>query len=631
MKNNYQKMMKILTRAAKSILPPKKQLPADWVENNLVFPDGELQGQRVKLFAFQHKPINDIVNPRVRKVVLMSSAQLLKTTVLQNSMYYFLANDPSNMIFGGATGGTTSKFRTGKWQAVIEACPVLKNLVSNKNDKNYTNNDKTQQNLDGTFTYFLSLGSSASLRGLSSPRVFLDEISNVDADGDEGNPLKLAEQRTKAFSNPLIMCCSTPLDEHDLITQQYEQSNKQKFYVPCPHCNHSHELVFDNVKFDWKIIEGGRRRIPDADTARLECPKCSNEITEAERVRMIRRGEWVVTAPEVTDIMGYHISRLYSPINSIKSIVADFAEAHYTFDLASFYNNVLGLPYIDKENTDHDLVLLENLRDSEIDINTVPDDCQGIVFGVDQQLDRLEVTTLGVSEKNLYVLDHRSIYAIDCTKIEAPAWNKLTAFANTPFKTKSGKPLKVLAGFVDSSNGNATSTVYRYCSSSTIFKPIKGGTSNTNPLFKGSTAGGHSLINLNVNLGKSNVRQLLNRAVSDSENSKEVQIHFSHSVPDDYFIQLTSEKRVIKAGAWVWVKKVSSARNETLDCLNYSLICFQWYLSKLGSQPFRQLREYNAKQKEKAGLNKEVNTEEAPTKPTPKRVIRPRKGGGFFK
>ncbi|VEB94227.1 phage terminase large subunit [Citrobacter koseri] len=99
--NSYQKMMKVLTKAAKSLLPPKKQKPADWVENNLVFPDGELQGQKVNLFEFQKKPINDIVNPRVRKIVLMSSAQLLKTTVLQNSMYYFLANDPSNQIFAG--------------------------------------------------------------------------------------------------------------------------------------------------------------------------------------------------------------------------------------------------------------------------------------------------------------------------------------------------------------------------------------------------------------------------------------------------------------------------------------------------------------------------------------------------
>ncbi|MCQ3450452.1 terminase gpA endonuclease subunit, partial [Salmonella sp. NW615] len=430
---------------------------------------------------------------------------------------------------------------------------------------------------------------------------------------------------------PLIMVCSTPLDENDLITQQYEQSNKQKFYVPCPHCNHSHELVFENVKFEWKIIDGGRRRIPDAETAQLQCPECNNVITEAERVRMIKKGEWVVTAPEIKDIMGYHISRLYSPINSIKSIVQDFAEAHYTFDLASFYNNVLGLPYIDKENTDHDLVLLENLRDSSIDIDNIPDDVLGIVLGVDQQLDRLEVTTLGISEKNLYVLDHRSIHSIDCTKIEAPAWNKLTAFSQYAFKTVSGKPLKVLGGFVDSSNGNATATVYRYCGASTVFKPIKGGTSPTNPLFKQSTAGGHTLINLNVNLGKSNIRQLLNRAVTDNENSKEVQIHFSNSLPDDYMLQLTSEKRVIKAGNWMWVKKVSTQRNEVLDCLNYSLICFNWYLSKLGSQPFRKLREFNHKQKEKAVLNTEVNKEE--TKPVQKRVQKSRfkQGGGFFK
>ena len=80
----------------------------------------------------------------------------------------------------------------------------------------------------------------------------------------------------------------------------------------------------------------------------------------------------------------------------------------------------------------------------------------------------------------------------------------------------------------------------------------------------------------------------------------------------------------------MWVKKVSSQRNEALDCLNYSLICFQWYLSKLGNQPFRQLREFNAKQKAKA-INTDINKEES--RPlTKQRVIRPsRRSGGFFK
>ncbi|HGF9807859.1 TPA: terminase gpA endonuclease subunit [Klebsiella quasipneumoniae] len=602
--------------------------PSEWVENNLVFPDGNLQGQKVRFYEFQKQPINDITNPKYRKIVLMSSAQLLKTTVLQNSMYYFMANDPTNMMFGGATAATTSRFRTGKWQAVIEACPVLKDLVTNKNDKNFTNNDKTQQNKDGTFTYFVSLGAASGLRGPTIPRIFLDEISNVDGDGDgEGNPLKLAEQRTKAISNPLIMVCSTPLDENDLITQQYEQSNKQKFYVPCPHCNHEHELVFENVKFDWKVIDGGRRRIPDASTAKLHCPQCAEVITDAQRNRIVKKGRWIATNPEVTDVSGYHISRLYSPVSSIESIVIDFAEAHYTFDLASFYNNVLGLPYIDKENTDHDLILLENLRDNSIDIENIPDDVLGLVLGVDQQLDRLEINTLGISEKNLYILDHRSIYSIDCTKIEAPAWNQLNAFSQINFKTVGGKPLKVLAGFVDSSNGNATNTVYRFCSNTKVFKPIKGSASQTSPLFKESKTAGHQLINLNVNLGKSNIRQLVNRAVSDADNTKEMQVHFSHTLPDDYMMQLTSEKRIIKNGNWAWVKKISNDRNEALDCFNYALICFNWYLSKLGSQPFRALREFNDKMKNKKPET--INNREKEV--VKKGQVVHKRNGGFFK
>jgi phage terminase large subunit GpA-like protein len=75
-------------------------------------------------------------------------------------------------------------------------------------------------------------------------------------------------------------------------------------------------------------------------------------------------------------------------------------QKHITFDLASFYNNVLGLPWVDKENTDHDLVLLENLRDSSLDIENIPDDVLGLVLGVDQQLDRLELTLL-VSVKRI--------------------------------------------------------------------------------------------------------------------------------------------------------------------------------------------------------------------------------------
>ncbi|GAB0498964.1 hypothetical protein KU15F68_47470 [Escherichia coli] len=79
----------------------------------------------------------------------MSSAQLLKTTILQNAMLYRMANKPSHMIFAGSSGSTVKKFRTGKWMDTINACPNLQALITDKSDKNAVNDLHTQQNVDG--------------------------------------------------------------------------------------------------------------------------------------------------------------------------------------------------------------------------------------------------------------------------------------------------------------------------------------------------------------------------------------------------------------------------------------------------------------------------------------------------
>ncbi|WP_370550832.1 phage terminase large subunit family protein [Edwardsiella tarda] len=589
------KLVTVLNRAIQNIKPPIHKKPSEWVECNLRFPDGPLAGQPVKLFNFQREPLDQIINPSIRKIVLMSSAQLLKTTVLADSAQYFMANDPSNLCWASSTGIMTKKFRTGKWQKSINSCPVLKNIVSDKNDKNATNDQHTQEYGNGQFVYFLSLNAPSQLRGITVRRCMLDEISNVDAEGDEGNPLKLAEQRAETFSDSLIMCSSTPLEPDDLICQQYQQSDQRKFFIKCPHCDHEHELVFENIKFEWVIDEHSRRSLPDPDTAKLVCPSCEKEITEAQRIRAVAGGRWIATNPKVKDIAGYHINRLYSPLTTIKRIVQDFAEAYQTFDLQSFYNNVLGLPYVDRDNREIELTLLENLRDPSFDIENIPDDVLFLMMGVDQQLDRLEVTTIGVTEHRIYVLDHRSIFALDCTKIDSPCWDDLTRYHQSVFKTLNGKRLDVKRVYVDSSNGNATNTVYRYCNQFRNTRAIKGSSSPVSELFKSSKTGGHDLLMLNVNEGKNTIRRLLNQALDDST-EHDTEILFSYSLPDDYFLQLTSEKKVLKAaGNKVWVKSKSTERNEALDCLNYALISIREFLAKLGTDPWRVIRENEAK------------------------------------
>lgn len=629
---NKDKLTTILNRAVQKIRPPKKFKPSDWCEQNLTFPDGPMGGQRLALFEFQKEPLDIITNPRVRKVVLQSSAQLLKTTVMLNAAMYFMSNDNSNMAFASSTGKEVKLMKTGKFDNVISRSNILSGIVTDKNNKNFANNQDQTQMLDGFFLYWLNLNAASTLRGKTIKRLFLDEVSNVEADGEEGNPLRLAEQRASTFTDGLVMVASTPKLKDDLICNEYLLSDQRRYFVPCPHCDHEHTLEWENVRFKWRQINGGRRAMPDQDTATLHCPKCDGEISEAQRIRMVKQGRWIASNPDVKDIAGFQISRLYSPITTIRKLVAEFAQAHFEFDLMSFYNNALGLPWDDEMNSDIDLVVLENLRDNTFDINNIPDEVLAVTHGIDQQLDRLEVTTIGFSEKKVYVMDHRSFYAPDCTKPGAKAYTELDQFINAPLRTVSGRPVKVLGSFIDSSNGNATATIYRYASTRRNVYAIKGSSSASGDLFKASRVGGHELLMLNVNEGKNTIRRLLNGAVSEEWEEMPTHLHFTNSLPDDYFEQLTSEELKRKGDNLYWVLKKGYKRNETLDCLNMALIAKEYYLSKLGAQPYAKLRQFVSKQRipKRDDATDDKYTEEQPIVSKPKNTLLQRKRNNWF-
>lgn len=580
-----------------------------------------MSGQNVKLFEFQKEPLNVISNPKIRKVVMQSSAQLLKTTVMLNAAMYFMATDNSNMAFASSTGKEVKLMKSGKFDNVVAKSPVLSKIITDKNNKNFANNADQTQCVDGNFLYWLNLNAASTLRGKTIKRLFLDEVSNVDVDGDEGNPLRLAEQRAAIFTDGLVMVASTPKLKDDLICTEYELSDQRRYFIQCPHCEHEHTLEWENVKFSFKQVNGGKRAIPDEDTARLECPECKSEITEAQRVRAVACGRWIATNPDVKDVAGFQISRLYSPITKIKKLVQSFSVAMYEFNLINFWNNELGLPWTDEMNQELDSVLLENLRDSSFDIRNIPDDVLGLSMGIDQQLDRLECTTIGFSESRIYVLDHRSFFSPDCTKFAAKAYTELDQYCNGVFKTNDGRKLKVLGAWIDSSNGNATAAVYRFCSGKKLFTPIKGSASTTSDLFKKSRTGGHELMMLNVNVGKSTIRRLLNGAVSEDADELPLQLKFTSTLPDDFFDQITAEELKRKGENLYWVLKKGIKRNESLDCLNYALICQQEVLSRLGSQPFAKLRKYMASVKPDDKYNEDIPVKQQTKQEQPRRRL----------
>ncbi|WPO93732.1 terminase gpA endonuclease subunit [Buttiauxella sp. HR94] len=629
MNTNKIKVTRILAKILPTIRPPKIQKTSEWISNGVVkFVDGPNMGLDWVPFSFQREPIDIAQERSTKKIVLQSCSQLLKTTVLQSIAFNLMANDPCNFAFGSSSESEVKKFKDGKFLPAIETSEILKPLLTDKNDKNSANNSKVSQCTNGTFIYWLNLNTPGNLRGITCRVCLLDEISNCEIT-DEGNPIKLAEARTSTFGDDaLVVVSSTPLYKDDLINAEYNLSDQRRYYVTHT-CGHEYTFEWEQVAFSFKQLENGRS-IPDSTTTRLICPHCEAEIDEHTRHQMVNNGRWIATNTNgEKGVVGYQISRMYSPLNTIEEMVSKFADALYNFNLQTFYNNELGLPFEDEYQKELDVIQLESLREDEFNLQSIPDSVLGICIGVDQQLDRLEATVLGFDEKNVYVLGHEFFYGHDCTKIESPAWAELDVFCRQQFKTVSGRDTPTLAVFVDSSNGNATATVRTWVRKSSKYHSIKGRSTTTGELFKTSTEAKYPLLLLNVHEQKNNIRKLLNLMLSESPEDSPTQLRFSSSLPSDYFEQLSAEELKPAGGKLVWRLKKSQKRNEALDCLVYAMIAISYSLSApvIGtSQPFRRLRDHKSKV-EKA-ITKTINKAEEPIPKPEKRKASRRTGMG---
>ena len=586
---NTNRTMKVLKRAIKILKPPQKYKPSEWAEKHLVLPDGAAAGQKLKLYSFQKEMLDIIESDQYRKVVYKTSAQIAKTTLLNSALFYWMATDPSNIGIAQSSLSELKQWKSAKIDKTIEAVPVLSELVTDKNDKTKANNQQQTELKDGTFLYFMTLGSAKALRGKTLKRIVLDEVAAIDQNSEEGNPIRLAEQRCSVYTDAKILISSTPTFSGDAIDVEYQNSDQREYFVKCIHCKHEHTLKWENVKFEWK--KNGKRNIPDSSTAKLLCPECQEEITESQRIKMVSTGRWIAQNPDVTDTAGFYINRLYSPNSTIPSIAKEYEMAWFEYNNQAFYNTVLGLHYSDLQEDIDDLAL-ENLRDDTFDLNNIPDDCLALVCGADQQLDRIEVTVLGFNETEVYVLGHRIFYSPNCEVKGAKAYTDLAAFCNQKFKTVSGREVPVLKNAVDGGNGRAMQTVHSFCQQYKKFEMIKGSSSTTGDLFKRSTTDGRQFYMLNVHEGKTWVRSLLNNSVAGKADAP-LTIRFAHDLPDDYFDQLTSEN-LERTGSGVRWKQITGRRNEALDTLVYSLCMMKLALSKLGGQPFKKLREYRS-------------------------------------
>ena len=521
----------------------------------------------------------------ISEVVVMAGAQLGKSEALLNIIGYHIDIDPCPVLVLQPTLDMAQAFSKDRVAAgLIRSTPAIRGKVKDPRSRD-SGNTTLHKIFPGGAITMVGANSASGLASRPIRLVLCDEVDRYPASaGAEGDPIQLARKRAATFWNRKIVMVSTPTnDGASRIQDAYEKSDKRRYFVPCKHCHEPQVMAWRNVRWD----DG------QPETAAYMCEHCGVLWSESDRVWAIRNGQWQATA-EFKGVAGFWINGLYSPWTPLADGVRDFLSVKKNPEqLRVWTNTYLGELWSDPGETIDDFML----ADRREEMAHVPDDVVILTAGVDVQDNRLEISVIGWGrDDESWVISHSTLYGDPSTP---QLWTSLDSHLMKQYETESGRRMAIRSTCIDS-GGHFTNSVYQYCKKNAgrrIFaikgvggegKPIAGRPSKNNvakcPLFP---------------VGVDTVKDLLFARMRIQEPGAGY-IHFSDTLDDEYFRQLTAEKIVTKyhRGFKKRIFEKVRTRNEALDTMVYSLAAYaiiginvNAFADKLESEPKKMLEE----------------------------------------
>jgi phage terminase large subunit GpA-like protein len=547
----------IRRRALRALLPPPRLRLSEWIERELVLPDGvsSLPGP-VRLWPFQREIADAIGDPLVERVTLVKPVRVGFTTLLTSAIAGFVANDPSPILCVRPTESDCRDFMVSDVEPIFAASPAVASVLSGDLDE-AGRNTLMSRRFPGGSLKVVAAKSPRNLRSHNTRVLLMDEVDAMENTA-EGSPILLAERRTLSFPDRKIVLGSTPVhDDTSHVLRAYRQSDARIFEVPCPECGALSEVQWEQIIWD----EGA------PESARWQCPHCSAEVAEAHKTAMVEGGQWRATQPHVKGHAGFRLNALVSlhANASWSKLAAEFLTAkNDPATLQTFVNTILGQGWHGggEELADDELAS----RGEVFGLAAVPAEVLVMTAGCDVQHDRLEVTFTGWAEGGLcYVLGHEVIWgAWD----DPDTWTELDDLLRRRWPHALGGRIGLDAAALDAGDGTTMERVVAFTRPRTRAKivAIKGAGGNR-PLIesaKSKTKSGGRLWIVGVDTAKT---QLFARL------SRRGLIRFSAELPRVWFEQVASERAVLRYRQGQPVRsfeRIPGRRAEALDCLVYA-------------------------------------------------------------
>lgn len=558
------------------LLPEERLLVSEWADKHRYLASGA--SPEPGLYKTSRTPylkkIMDCLSSHspYRMIIYKKAAQIGATEAGLNWLGYCIDNSPGSILSVMPTEGQMKRNSKMRIDPMIKATPRLSQKISNSNRKD-ASNTILQKDFPGGTLIMTGANSASGLRSMPIQYLFMDEVDGypLSLDG-EGSPIDLALARVRNYPRHKIFMPSTPtIKGSSIIDAEYEKTDKQKFFMPCPSCGTVQHLVWENVKWVKQ----------DHTTAIYECPHCSNSITDRHKRDMLTAGYWEATDPERSslELIGFHNNSLVSPWYKFVDAARDYLRAgNDEIKLITFVNTVLG----ECSESSGDAPKWHEVSNKAVtrERNKPPKEVKFITMGVDVQKNRLALHVVGWGhEKRRWVLDYEEIPG-DVETDEA--WNALRLIILSRILVREdGLEMPIRLTAIDS--GNWTARVYQFCKefSRSQVVPIKGSDS-LKSIFSapmsvakteaGKNAGSVMLYNVGSTILKKELYGYLrlNRDKDDPLGPKGY-VHMI-KLEDDYFKGLVAEEeRIVEVKGYPhaqWYKIF--ARNEPLDTMNYA-------------------------------------------------------------
>jgi phage terminase large subunit GpA-like protein len=196
-----------------------------------------------------------------------------------------------------------------------------------------------------------------------------------------------------------------------------------------------------------------------------------------------------------------------------------------------------------------------------------------LTAGVDIQDDRIEVQVLGIGlDYETYVVEYKTFHG---KLSDLEIWAHLDEFLLKSYRHPTGHRMRIMSTAIDT-GGHYPAKVYEFTKTRYVPKEryvfaIKGASSYNQPIVKApSKQQGAYLFVVGTDTAKDHLNECLKTELPGAG-----YVHFPLTMPESYFHQLCSERKVTE---WfkgkrrqVW-KNTSRARNEALDTFVYGIV-----------------------------------------------------------